>query len=144
MYFIISLALCLPLGYFLIDRISFVQVAQRTSGVVEDVWGHNGSCGRKRSRHDCTRYDARLRYQTSAGQYRIVVSAGSARGHNQPVSRARYAVGAREIVAYDPRNPARAYRNKLWDIWGTPLVTFFVQICTFLASFSERKKERRY
>lgn len=143
-YLGVSLLLILPLGYFLHDRLEFVRAAQQTEGTVEQVTSENSSCGRKRSRHACTKYEATLRYQVQGSQYRISVSAGRSRGHNQPISHANYAVGGREIVAYDPRRPGRAYRDKLWDIWGAPLITFLVQIGAFVASFTERQKNNRY
>jgi hypothetical protein len=136
--------LIVPLGYFLYDRTEFVSTARQTSGVVEQVTRQNTSCGRKRSRHACTKYEATLRYEVQGAQYRISVPAGSSRGHNQPISHASYAIGAREVVAYDPRRPHRAYRNKLWDIWGAPLMTFFVQIGAFIAGFNDREKKRGY
>jgi hypothetical protein len=81
-----------------------------------------------------------VHYEVKARPYFIAVPAGKTRGRDQPISRALYSVGSRERVAYDPRQPTRAYRDKLWDIWGTPLVIFFIQIGTFVASFSEQRK----
>jgi len=135
-----SLLLFLPLAYFLYDRVEFVRTAAHTSGVVERVTGTNDRCGRKRSRHNCTRFRALVRYDVQARPYFIDVSAGTARGPNQPISRSMYSIGSRERVAYDPRRPSRAYRDKVWDIWGAPLITFFIQIGTFVASFSEQRK----
>lgn len=140
----ISLLLVLPLGYFVFDRIEFVRTAQHTSGIIEHVTGTNDRCGRKRSRHDCTMFRATLRYDVQGSQYRINVSAGNARGHDQPVSRSNYTIGAQEFVAYDPRRPSRAYRDKLWDVWGAPLVALFIQIGTFVASFAEQRRERPF
>ena len=143
-FFGLSLLLILPLGYFLYDRMEFVRTARETSGTVEQVTSENTSCGRKRTRHACTKYRATLRYDVQGTQYRITVPAGRSRGHNQPISHAQYAVGGRDVVVYDPRRPGRAYRDRVWDIWGAPLITFFVQIGSFLAGFTERQKERRY
>jgi hypothetical protein len=138
----VSLLLFLPLAYFLYDRFEFVRTAEHTIGVVERVIGENDRCGRKRRRHNCTVFTAVLRYEVKARPYSIEVSAGKARGHNQPISRSLYSKGSRERVAYDPRQPTRAYRDKLWDIWGAPLITFFIQIGTFVSSFTENRKRR--
>ena len=143
-FFVVSVVLLLPLGYFIVDRIQFVSTSQQTSGVVEQLTGKSDRCGRKRSRHDCTKFRATLRYEVQGTQYRIDVSAGSARGHDQPISYADYRVGQTEIVAFDPSQPTRAYRNKLWDIWGVPIATFFFQIASFVAGISERRKDKRF
>jgi hypothetical protein len=136
----LSLLLTLPLGYFLYDRIEFVRTAQRINATVEDIWASNDRCGRKRARYACTKYQARLRYEVQGGQYRLSVSAGQSRGHNQPISRAEYRIGGTDVVAYDPRKPSRGYRDRTWDIWGAPVVTFFIQIAAFVGSFSEQRK----
>jgi hypothetical protein len=140
----IGVLMVVPLGYFVYDRIEFVRTARQTAGVVEEVTRQNSSCGRKRTRHACTKYEATLRYEVQGAQYRIFVAAGSSRGHDRPISHAYYAIGARDVVAYDPRRPGRAYRDRFWDIWGAPLITFLFQIGTFVASFHEREKNRSY
>lgn len=142
-FFGLSLLLLLPLGYFIYDRIEFVRTARKTSAIVEQVTGRNDSCGRKRARYACTKFQATLRYEVRGNQYRITAPAGSTRGLDQPASRASYRIGGAEVVAYDPRKPSRGYRDMLWDIWGAPLVTFFVQFGTFVASFSDRRDHKR-
>jgi hypothetical protein len=143
-FFGISLLLILPLAYFLFDRVKFLTSAQQTYGVVQQLRAENDRCGRKRSRHNCTKFRAMLSYDVQGRQYQIEVSAGSTRGHNQPVSYADYGVGQTEVVAFDPRQPSHAYRNKLWDIWGAPIATFLIQIATFVASINERRKDKRF
>src|SRR5687768_6978418 len=59
-FFGLSLLLLLPLGYFIYDRIEFVRTARKTSAIVEQVTGRNDSCGRKRARYACTKFQATL------------------------------------------------------------------------------------
>ena len=143
-FFVISVVLLLPLGYFVVDRVQFVSSAQRVHGVVDHVTARNERCGRKRSRHNCTKFRALLTYEVQSRQYQIEVSAGSSRGHNQPTSYADYRIGQLERVAFDPSQPSRAYRDKLWDIWGAPIATFLFQVAAFVAGISERRKDKRF
>jgi hypothetical protein len=140
LFFWIALLLFLPLAYFVFDRIHFVVTARPVSAEVSRVTSQNDRCGSRRSKYNCTKYYATLRYEVQGRWHQISVSAGRQRGHNQPLSGARYRSGDREAVKYDPRQPWRAYRNTLWDIWGAPLMTFFMQIAMFVASFSDKRR----
>lgn len=137
--FVVALLLTVPLAYFLVERTAFVLKAQKTTATVHDIVGRNDRCGRRSSRA-CTKFDATLSYVVNGSDYRIRVEAGTMRGHDQPVSAAKYVDGQSETVAYDPRKPHRAYRDALWDIWGAPILTFLCQIAAFVSSFTEKKK----
>lgn len=139
-YFGIAVLLCVPLVYFIIDLTHFKIVSVETTGEVQQVMGRNDRCGRKRRRHDCTKFTAAIRYEVRGSGYMINVGAGRVRGHDQPVSLANYVVGQHEFIAYDPNRPVRAYRNTLWDIWGAPFMTFFLQICAFIGSLQDKRK----
>jgi len=139
----IGVLLVVPLAYFVYDRVQFVLTAQSVTAVVDRVTSENDRCGRRRSRHNCTKYRATLSYEVQARRHHISVSAGTQRGHNQPISRANYRSGDRVSVKYDPARPARAYRNTFWDIWGAPIFTFFAQIAVFVASFAEQRRRDR-
>lgn len=137
-YFWVAVLATLPLAYFLIDRVHFVWSSRTVMSSVEKVTASNGRCGGKR-RYNCTKFQAELKYRVGDRNYWLSVSAGSERGHNQPLHYARHQRNQRVQIAYDPRNPARAYRNTLFDIWGAPIITFFVQICSFIGSLTEPK-----
>lgn len=138
----VAVGLTLPLLYFLIDRIQFVSVAQTTPGTVEQVTAKNSTCKRRRySRYACTLFRATIGYDVEGRHYRLQVAAGRARNHNQPISRAKYRKGERERVAFDPDRPSRAYRDTFWDIWGTPLMTFFVQLAALIAGRAEQRRK---
>jgi hypothetical protein len=134
-----SVALAVVVVYFVLDRTVFLVRAERTTGVVTEVHGVNTRCGRKR-KHNCTRFTARVRFTAQIQEYTFSVSAGSARGHRQPLSRADYDVGESVPVVYNPGRPEQAYRDAFWDVWGTPVLAFFFQIAALLGSFQEKKK----
>ena len=138
LYLWVAALLTLPLLYFLIDRIDFVWSSKTVMSTVENVRGENDTCGGKR-KYRCTRYYAMLQYDVDDATYRIEVGAGRERGYDQPLELANHRVGQAVQVAYDPSKPARAYRDTFWDIWGAPLITFFLQICAF---FGNKKEER--
>lgn len=58
------------------------------------------------------------------------------------ISQAKHLVGQQVPVAYDPDRPGRAYRDSFWDIWGAPLMTFFVQLFAFFGGFSEKRRDK--
>lgn len=138
--FVIALLLTLPVAYFVVDRTAFVLKSQTTTASVHDIVGRNDLCGRRRSKYSCTKFDATLSYAVNGSDYRIRVEAGSERGHNRPISAAKYRDGQAVSVAYDPRNPQRAYRDTVWDIWGAPILAFLCQVAAFVSSFSEKKR----
>jgi Protein of unknown function (DUF3592) len=138
--FVCALLITVPLVYFLVDRTTFVVSARKVTATVESIAGSNDRCGRRRSKHNCTKFNATLHYIVDSANYYLRVSAGSARGHDQPISRSDYAAGQSETVAYDPDKPQRAFRDTTWDIWGAPIATFLCQIAAFVASFAEKKR----
>lgn len=140
LYFWIAIALCIPLAYFLIDRIEFVWSSKTVMGSVEDVRARNDLCGGK-TKYSCTKYKALLTYGVEGVTYRIDVEAGRKRGQDQPLDFADHRVGDAVRVAYDPREPERAYRDTWWDIWGMPFMVFLMQIGAFFGSFKERRNE---
>ena len=139
-YFWIIVLLCIPLIYFVIDRTYFEIVALETTGTVERIWGRDDRCGTKRRRYDCTKFTAAVRYEVQGAEYGIDVSAGTARGHGEPISQSDYRVGGGVMIAYNPRKPGHAYRNTFWDIWGAPVLTFFMQICAFFGGLKEKRE----
>ncbi len=139
-YFWLAVLLFIPLGYFVIDRTDFILTSQQTWGTVERITSKNDRCGRKRTRYKCTKYHATLPYEVDGRQYRISVTAGTARGHNQLKDLADHRMGERARVMYDPRAPTRAYRDAMWDIWGAPIATFLMQIAAFVASIRDRRR----
>jgi hypothetical protein len=144
LYFTIAVCLVIPLGYFLIDRTQFVLTAQGTMGTIQGVTATNTRCGRKASKHNCTKFNATLKYEVNGSPYWLEVTAGKARGHDQPKTLADYRIGDSVQVAYDPNNPNRGYRNALWDIWGAPILTFFLQIAMFFGGMKEEQRKSRH
>jgi len=142
LWFAIGLILLVPLLYFIGDRTIFMLRSQEAHGSVVEVQGKNDRCGgsRRRRRYDCTKFTAGVSYEVRASQYRISVSAGKTRGHDQPLSAADYAVGDSVPVVYSPRSPQRAYRNSIWDVWGAPIMLFIFQVGSFFAAFTEKRR----
>ena len=136
-------AVCLTVALWLVaDRVMFLMKAEETVGTVADVTASNGRCGSRRSKHNCTRYGARVEYETGAGVHSLSISAGSARGHSQPLSRARVQKNGRVPVVYSPDTPERSYENTVFGVWGAPLMAFFAQIATFIGSLTKGRARR--
>ena len=136
----VALLVFLSLSYLLIDRVVFITTAETGQGTVSSVQAHNAMCGGRRNRYDCTRYRAVVRFSVEGSGHQITVAAGSVRGHDQPLTRARYRVGASVPVAYSPGNPLRAYRDEFWDIWAAPFLAFVFQIASLFGAFIEPKQ----
>lgn len=131
--------------YFIFDRLIFLQSAERVNGSVESLSSSNGRCGggRRRRSYPCTRFNARVRFTTSAGQPSAVqLSAGSARGHDVSTASASRRVGQAVPIVYDPKSPTRAYEDTTWGVWGVPIMSLIFQIVTFFMSFLEPKGRR--
>ena len=117
--------------------------AETTVGEVITVDASDDTCGSKRSRHSCTKFTARVQYQTPPDlTFHILVSAGSARGHGQPVERAVPNVGDRLEVVYSTETPSRAYQNTLFGVWGVPLMAGFFHVATMIGSLTEGRRRR--
>lgn len=101
-------------------RLFFLARAERTAGVVVDVWGENTKCGR-RGHKDCTRFYATVRFQAAGAEHSLRVKAGRLDRHNQPVEYAKSHVGDSVPVLFDPDNPERAVRDAFRDRWGDTL-----------------------
>ena len=143
---VVAFLLLLVLAWFVVDRLLFLETAKRTSGRVVNVSAQNSSCGGRRSHYSCTQFNAIVEY-TPEGQsrpYHLSLSAGSARGHNQPVSRASLAQGGSVRVAYNPRDPEESYEDSFSGIWGTPILVFVIQISSFFTSLTEPRRRRYY
>ena len=140
--FWISMAI-LAIGLLLaLERAIFLARAIETTGAVTHIYSYNTRCGGKR-KHNCTKFDATVQYtSTSGASHRIVVSAGSTRGHDQSIANASRRKGEKVGVVYSPSDPERAYENSLWGVWGAPLMAGFVQIATLFGSMSEGRKRR--
>ena len=135
---------CLLIALWLVvDRTMFLRSAEETTGTVVELSGRNDRCGRRKARYSCTKFSAHVEYETQSGStHTLQISAGSARGHNQPASSARVRKGGPVSVVYAPDQPTRAYENTLFGVWGVPLLAGFAQIATFLGSLVEGRKRR--
>ena len=128
--------------YYVVERAFFIMSAEKTLGSVVKVESYNSRCGggKRRSKYDCTKFTSYVRYfNLKNSPYEISLSSGSSRGHNQPDSYARLKMGESVPIIYDPKNPAKAYEDTIWGVWGVPIMLFFGQICSFLISISQPK-----
>ena len=137
---------CLVIALWLIvDRTMFLWSAEETIGTVVELTGRNDRCGSRKTRHSCTKFSAQVEYATKSGStHTLEISAGSARGHNQPTSRARVRKDGPVPVVYAPDQPTRAYENTLFGVWGAPLWAGVAQIATLLGSLTEGRKRRSW
>jgi hypothetical protein len=130
---------------FVVERLRFLDSAQKTVGQVSEVRSHNtrcGSSGKGKKKYPCTKYDATVDYSAPgySETFHLELSAGSARGTGQPLSEADYKRGDAVKVVYDPKNPSKAYQDSLFGVWGAPIVLFVVQLATMFGSLVERKR----
>ena len=137
LFFRAAMVLLLVVGYVVVDRSVFLIRAERTIGDVTRVWGSSGRCGSRRNRHNCTKYQAAVQFSAGTSRQSLTVSAGTARGRGRPITEARYRVGHRIPVVFNPRRPTRAYRYSFWDIWRAPVALFVFQLSLLAASFRE-------
>lgn len=150
MIFIISIGILIWVVYFIIDRIQFLSVASHTMWVVESITTSNDRCSERRNKrtyyYDCTKFHAIIGFDTLPPppivHSTFWLSAGSVRGHDQPLSRATRHEGESTKVTYDPSNLDRVYEDTLFGVWGTPIIMFFAQIMTLISSFTEKKKQQ--
>lgn len=125
-----------------VERMMFLSRAQTTVGHVVDVKAENTRCGRRRSRHACTRFSADVEYRINDGApRRITLSAGRKRGHSQPVSAARHPPGSSVRLVYDPRNTQRIYRDTKGDVFGGPLLSLFLSLGAGAGGLKQRGKD---
>jgi Protein of unknown function (DUF3592) len=138
--FVISLVLLAAFCWSVISQLLFLSRAERDVGVVREVRAHDDRCGGKR-RRDCTKFHATVEFQSAGSRQSSYLSAGEARGHGQPLSKARYRIGDPVPIVFDPSRPEQIYRDKFLDIWGSPLAWLFFQIFTLGASLLRGSKE---
>jgi hypothetical protein len=133
--FTISLVLFVAFCYSLISQILFLSRAERGIGVVRQVRAVDSWCRGKR-RHDCTKFFATVEFEFAGSRTFSDLEAGGARGHNQPLSKALHQVGDSVPILFDPNRPEEVRHDKLWDIWGSPLILLFFQAFTLLGSLT--------
>jgi len=139
--FIISLLVVPVFLWLLVDRIQFVARAERVEGRVEEVRASNSSCGRRKSRRPCTKFNATISFVSNGGRWSSFrTEIGSARGHDQPLSRAPSRPGDGVPVLYDPTDISKACRDYFMDKWGAPLLALIFQVCTLLGSLTEKRR----
>lgn len=142
---LVSAVLLVVLIGYVYERLAFLNKAIHTTGTVVDVSSYNKTCGRRRSRHACTKYVAKVRFQNIAGKAHVLkISAGSKRGYNMPLSSADYHVNDPAKVVYDPENNDTAYEDSFWGVWSGPIMVFIFQILFFFFSLFEPKRRQEH
>jgi hypothetical protein len=143
----ISGALLLVALGFVVERVLFLQKAEQVTGVVSDISSYNDRCGRSgkhRRRYACTKYNATIDFTTLRGEsVRLTVSAGSTRGQDRPISNASKRVNQSVAVVYDPDNPAKAYEDTLFGVWGVPILIFIFQIAAMIGSLTKGRRDQQ-
>jgi len=141
---IISLVLLLVVAWFVVDRIMFLQTAKKAAGSVVSLTSHNDRCGSKRSRHSCTRYHAIVGYaaEETGRRHSLKISAGTSRGHDQPLSNASMQMNDVVPVIYSSGNPDKVYEDTTYGVWGTPIIALVAQLCAFFTSLTEPRRRR--
>ncbi len=125
-------SIVLSIGLFLfgagmsVKRGLFLMSAERANGQVESLTASNDRCGSKNSKHDCTKFSAKVNYSSAAGARGVIsVAAGDARGYNQPVTRAALQPGSSVPVIFSSSDVTYAFRDTFFDIWVIPLGSLF-------------------
>jgi len=143
-YFIISIVLLVVVLGYVCNRVVFLQNARRVEGKVVSVTGTDSTCGSRRSRHSCTRFDAVVQYKApeTGRDYTVRLKAGTAYGRFQELEKARLRMGEQVRIAYDPNAPHKSFEDTFYGIWGTPLMLGFFQIVAFFSSFGDSRRRR--
>lgn len=90
--------------------------SQRFVGEVISLHAKDDRCSSDDRYDDCTKFAAGVRIVVDDEPARVVIDAGSAKGHGQPTSRAEYRLGDSVTVAFDPANPATAH--SIQGVWN--------------------------
>lgn len=139
---VISLTLLVAAAGFSVERLSFLNSAERTTGTVTDVTSYNGRCGSRKSAHNCTIFTAMTEFSARSGEkYTVGVLAGKARGHGRGREYAAVKINDPVAVVYDPAAPAKAYEDTTWGVWSTPIMIMIFQIVFLFLSFLTRNRE---
>lgn len=101
----------------------FLLRAETAMGTVTEVRGVNGSCGGRRTRHNCTRYHAMVEFPTRGGSRQIasVDLEKDTSGYNQSPDLSGVRAGQPLKVYYNPRDPAEAHivtQTFKWMVFG--------------------------
>lgn len=142
--FVISILIAVAAVGLIIDRILFMAHARHTTGTVTNLYARNGSCScGRRCHYSCTKFSAQVKFSELGGDRpsaSTVVTAGTARGYDQPITLAQYRDWDSVPIVYDSRDAYRAYRDTVEDVWGTPLAALFFHVVTLFGSFSEHRR----
>lgn len=138
--FVISIVLLGVFCWSVVSQLLFLKRAERGVGVVRELRARDGRCGTKR-RRDCTKFLATVEFQSSGNRQSSYLNAGDARGHGQPLSKARHQVGDFVSIVFDPNRPEEIYRDRFWDLWGSSLTYLFLQVFTLAVSLRRREMD---
>ena len=117
----IALAMALLTG---LERWRFARDAVPMQGQVVEVTARDSRCGRRPSRA-CTRFTATVAYAVQGSMRQLSLGAGQSRGHDEPVSDARYRPGDRIALRVHPRT-GEAYADATTAVWGLPMLLALV------------------
>ena len=135
--------ICLVIGiYLVVERSLFLASAEETQGKVISIESRNTTCGSKRRRYACTKFKALVEYPVGANAvpHTILISAGSSRGRDQPVSGADLPEGTPVPVVYAPDNPGKAYQNTFFGVWAAPIIAGIAQFGTLIGSMAQGRR----
>jgi hypothetical protein len=142
--FVISIVIAVVALGMILDRVLFLAHARRTTGTVTHLYATNGSCScGRRCHYSCTQFSAVVKFSASGSDTpsaSTVVTAGTARQYNQPLTRAQYREWDSVPIVYDSRHGNRAYRDTVSDVWGAPFMALFFHLVTLMGSFSEHRR----
>lgn len=138
--FAVSMVLLVAFCWSVVSQILFLARAERGVGVVREVQARNDRCGGKR-RHDCTRFLATVEFQVAGGRQSSYLDAGDARGHDRPLTDARHKVGEAVPIVFDSSRPEEIFRDKLSDVWATPLGWLFFLVGALAASLRREEPD---
>lgn len=127
---------------FLVQTAMFTLTAEHAVGRITEMRRSNGHCGSK-SRYPCTHFQAAVGYHTASGEAReAVLSAGSARGDNQPLGMASRRVGQQVPLLYDPDDPSEFMEDSSEGLWLAPTGLMGMGGFAIVLSFFKRIRRR--
>jgi hypothetical protein len=121
-------------AYISAQRLDFLDNSKVTEGAVTSVNGFNankrtglGKIGRSGA-YDYTLFRATVEFhdEGTGARFFTVVDAGEAGGHNRSISEARYLIGDKVRIAYNPENPSDARQDNPVTLSLLPIFVFFM------------------
>jgi hypothetical protein len=109
----------------------------QTHGKVVQLQSTDATCGnssKSSGNYPCTKFKAVIEYQVSSSSNTLQgeISAGEMRGHNQPISKAEYNIGATVPVRYVANQPEIVFEDNMLKHLALPIALIVLSILEYI------------